>query len=270
MFKLAILGAAAIVASATSLATTTLTSCGNGNVCPAHSTCVSTKEGAGRKWACAPVQNATICGDERYSCPSSFSCNATSYTCYKGSAQLPMFENGFAQRDPLKLQSQGSICGVIGGYLPSFCQCQDRANYESLVSCGVDLFGYDTVTVVMDIAPCASRAYVDLSVHDSKFGVKYDIGKVAAGTDEDFDIPGLSIDIPGVPVSAGVVVDVKVDGNIDNLELQVGVDACAQIPVWGKECGSDLTSVLPVWLLDTTFNFGHTCSGFQQKKLPSA
>jgi len=39
----------------------------------------------------------------------------------------------------------------------------------------------------------------------------------------------------------------ELDGNIDNVEIQLGIDACIDVPVFGQECGSDLSSLLPIW-----------------------
>lgn len=240
--------------------TTADISCGNGNVCPDHSTCVSNTTGTGCKWGCAPVPAAKICSDTRYSCPPSFQCNTTAQTCTSGAVSIPVMANGYAKQ--LLKGPSASICSVLNEYLPSFCYCSDAANSLAKIKCPASLFG-DTVTVEMDIAPCASPAYGDFLVSDSEFGIKYEVGKVSAGDDESIDIPGLSVSIPGIPVSAGVVLDVGIDGNVASLKLNVGLDACAQIPVWGKECGSDLTSSLPIELLQHTFSFNGICTGLK-------
>ena len=73
------------------------------------------------------------------------------------------------------------------------------------------------------------------------------------------DIPGLSVKIPYINVNAGIVLDVSVGGNAESLSLKVGIDACAQLPVVGKQCGSKLTSDLPIWLIKETYAFGSLC-----------
>ena len=79
------------------------------------------------------------------------------------------------------------------------------------------------------------------------------------GEDKDIDIPGLSVTIPYINVNAGIVLDVSVGGNAESLSLKVGIDACAQLPVVGKQCGSKLTSDLPIWLIKETYAFGSLC-----------
>ncbi len=43
-----------------------------------------------------------------------------------------------------------------------------------------------------------------------------------------------------------------IDGNADNLEIKAGLDACVDLPVVGEECGADLTSELPLYILDVS------------------
>merc|ERR1711862_699550 len=99
----------------------------------------------------------------------------------------------------------------------------------------------------MGILPCANTSHVDIAVTESKHNIDFKVADVEAGTEKDIPVPGLSVDIPEVG-SAGVDVAVEVDGNLDNLRLKVGLNACTQVR--GHEvCGSALTSYLPIWIL---------------------
>jgi hypothetical protein len=72
------------------------------------------------------------------------------------------------------------------------------------------------------------------------------VANIVAGTNTEFPIPGLSVEIPVVG-SAGVFAAVKLEGDANQLSVQLGLDACGQI--FGEtECGSKLTSELPVWV----------------------
>ena len=84
------------------------------------------------------------------------------------------------------------------------------------------------------------------------------------------DIPGLSVKIPYINVNAGIVLDVSVGGNAESLSLKVGIDACAQLPVVGKQCGSKLTSDLPIWLIKETYAFGSLCKSADNQGTPPA
>lgn len=247
----------AVVVSATSLV-----DCGNGALCPGHTSCVSSQPGTGLKWACAPMEKAEICTDKRYSCPSKFACNSTAHMCENGDVAVPMMTNGYAVQ--MFGAPQTSICSVLKPALPSFCYCADGASSSSTLKCPVSILG-DEVTVEIDLIPCGNPAEVAFIVSDKKFNINYKIADITAGHDETIDIPGLSLAIPGVPVSAGVVLDVKISGNIDSLTLDIGLDACVDLPFIGKECGSKLLSALPIWLLDQTFNFGSVCTGAQKQ-----
>jgi len=82
---------------------------------------------------------------------------------------------------------------------------------------------------------------------------------LTAGTDEEFPIPGFSIDIPVIG-SAGVFAAVQIDGDLSEFSVQVGLDACVDTII-GEECGSSLTSDLPLWVLQGTYQFDSICNG---------
>merc|ERR1711865_431973 len=87
-----------------------VTECSNGNTCLEEHTCVTHKPQAGRKFHCAPLPEAVICADSRYSCPNTFTCHpGTAKTCSKpgifgkdGKAvHVPMSRNVLAKRSVL-------------------------------------------------------------------------------------------------------------------------------------------------------------------------
>lgn len=100
------------------------------------------------------------------------------------------------------------------------------------------------------VAPCASPATIKFEIQVD--GCPWDYS-ISAGDDGSVDIPGLSFGIG--PLTAGAVLDYTLSGNAEALEIKLGIDACAQ--VFGvKECGSDITSELPLNILDEKINFG--------------
>jgi hypothetical protein len=88
-------------------------------------------------------------------------------------------------------------------------------------------------------------------------GFDYQIASLQTGTKKTIPIPGLSITIPVVG-SAGIVIDLQLDGDLNELQVEIGLDACATTLV-GQECGSALTSALPVWILNQTLSFSSIC-----------
>lgn len=241
--------------------------CGNGNVCPDESTCVSHAAGSGQRWACAPMVNATTCDDVRYSCPPAFSCstfNGTNDGCANqyGEVIMPLMENGYARSAPPSSSSltapSTSLCGVISHDLPSFCSCADVANHGVNVKCLVNLLGLDHVGLEADLLPCAQTASLELDITDTKFGIHHKIAGIEAGIDKQFAVPGLSVKIPIINVQAGVVIDVSLLGNANNLSLSIGIDACAKV-LHKNRCGSKLTHKLPIKILSGHWSFGQYC-----------
>ena len=115
----------------------------------------------------------------------------------------------------------------------------------------------EKIGVQLNVDACSPEASISLDITASKPKINFPIAAISAGHDEDIPVPGLSVGIKGI--DAGIVIDVSIGGNADALSLKVGVDACAQVPIIGKECGSSITSYLPIELLDETYNFGSMC-----------
>ena len=129
--------------------------------------------------------------------------------------------------------------------------------------CTVDFCDLDTFTVQAMLAPCGKPAEVKVEVQDSDMGIDYSFD-YKAGDTEQIPVPGLSFDIPLLG-SVGVVIDLGVSGNIDNLEISVAADGCGTL-LGVTECGADLTSMLPIPLLDGTFNLGSFCGGVRERE----
>lgn len=126
------------------------------------------------------------------------------------------------------------------------------------MTCNVDVLGVDTITVIGDVEPCSNPMYMSVEVKEADIGFDFGPYKVAAGDQEEIDV-GLDIGIPDI-ANAGIYLAVLIQGNIDAVELKLGVDVCGSIPIVGKECGSKISKSLPIWLLDTTVSFGGTCA----------
>ena len=60
-------------------------------------------------------------------------------------------------------------------------------------------------------------------------------------------------------MGVGLYADVLVSGNADSIQLAAGLDLCADIPFVGNECGAQITSELPIWLLNGTYTFSNIC-----------
>merc|ERR1712151_472621 len=111
----------------------------------------------------------------------------------------------------------------------------------------------------LDFALCTVPAHLDLVVTESTHGVNFTLAGIEAGQEQDIPIPGLSVAIPKIG-NAGVDVSVELDGDLEDLKMEVGVDACAEIAKH-KVCGSTLTKHLPFWVLHGHYRFSHFCEG---------
>lgn len=230
--------------------------CGNGYACIDNTMCVSTNSNAGRKFGCAPSPNAVVCADARFSCPEASHCNVMNDTCYTPSALAPLFENLDSHR--LASKHTGGLCGIIADDLPARCNCTNHV-VGGTVDCLITVLEHDKVGLQIDILPCGDPAYVDLQLTESTHHFNVTVASVEAGEEKDIPFPGLSVAIPHVG-NIGVDASVLVDGNLDALQLKIGVNACAMV-LGRKVCGSDLTKHLPIWILNGRHAFGSICKG---------
>jgi hypothetical protein len=140
----------------------------------------------------------------------------------------------------------GGMCADIASVLPSFCTCDDLDLGANLM-CTVNFLDLEEVSATVMIAPCATPAEVKAEIQEADMGIDYTID-YKAGDTEQIPVPGLNIGFMGY--SVGVVVDLTINGNIDNLQIDIALDGCADVPIFGNECGADLApSMLPVDLI---------------------
>lgn len=240
--------------------------CGNGLSC--EGLCATELAGAGAKWACIPPfagPKPSLCADKRFSCPTGYVCKRNACEPLdKSGLSIPVYQNEQARRASTKGlgMSRTSLCDVINEYLPSFCSCKpSAANYGGNVSCAVNVLDVDEIMLSANIEPCSLPMYMNISIQDEDLGFKWR-KNIKAGDFEEIDI-GLDIGIPGV-TDGGVYLAVELDGDIDNVSLELGVDVCGTIPILGQQCGSDIPGmggILPIWLIQNTFDFGDLCQG---------
>jgi len=251
------------------------TNCKNGNFCEEKETCfgVIPKNGsfvAGRRYGCAPFSNATKCPDLRFSCPSDSKCQTSKQgsVCINKNIKQVTFEAS-ANRDSQRyLQGNSSgICEVIDGELPSECNCRDSL-YGAAVNCTVNIFNLDNVGMYADFSPCANPAHMGVMVYETKFGITYEVGEVQAGDSIYEPIPGLSVTIPGLSTGCGVYAVVALKGNLEELDVALGLDVCCMVDKH-KLCGSNLSSELPIMFLSGNWTFANTCHpGDETVKIP--
>ena len=115
----------------------------------------------------------------------------------------------------------------------------------------------DTVGVVLDMEPCAVPMYYSFTMTDADSGISYST-EFDVGVEEAIPVPGVSVVVPGLG-TAGVYMDTLINGNIDSLTIDIGIDACATL-FYDLTCASTVDPTdFPIWLLESTFNFGSVC-----------
>jgi len=223
--------------------------CGNGNVCPVATKCATHSPGAGQRYACIPDASYNLCEDVRFSAPAGSDCS-------NGSVQR--VENVDASFSGL--QDGISFCALLQPKTLSACDCEETdGGRGGVLSCSVSVDG-DKLGLELAVKPCAlPEAYIDLAATESLHNLSFSLAGIKAGQEESFPLPGVSIAIPKVG-NAGLDVVVELGGNLDNLTIEAGFDAC--LGVGGKEvCGEKLApELLPLWLLKGTFHFASICS----------
>jgi hypothetical protein len=119
------------------------------------------------------------------------------------------------------------------------------------------LFTFYPSAITGDLELCQNPAHATIVIDDSKFGIHHELAGLTAGKAIDIAIPGLSLDIPDIG-SVGVNVVFDIEGDLENLEIKLGLDGCGKV-LGHEACGSDLTSKLPIYVLDHTFDFDSLC-----------
>ena len=99
--------------------------------------------------------------------------------------------------------------------------------------------------------------YYSFTMTDAATGVSYST-EFDVGVEEAIPVPGVSVVVPGLG-TAGVYMDTFINGNIDSLTIDFGVDACIN-SLGIVSCASTYDPAdFPIWLLESTFNFGSVC-----------
>jgi hypothetical protein len=153
--------------------------------------------------------------------------------------------------------ANATFCDRIRGDLSPSCVCRN-ANLGGTVDCIIAVQGGDDFGLRMNFKPCDKEGHADMVVTEKKIPIDYRLAGIAAGQEQDIPVPGLSLGIPGL-ADAGVDVSVLVAGNVDNMDLHVGVTSCARICGLFKVCGDKLTPFLPVTVLHGKYHFSDVC-----------
>ena len=154
---------------------------------------------------------------------------------------------------------QATVCDILNEYLPSECQCTVPSPNGAHVSCSINFLDIDTIGMTADIEPCGNPATIGGEITEADLGINYQWGPYSTGDSGEEPIPGLSVGIPIVG-NAQVEAAYDIEGNAGALTIKLGLDACID-SIIGKECGSDLTSELPIYILQDTFHFDSICGG---------
>mmetsp|Transcript_153281 Transcript_153281/g.293552 ORF Transcript_153281/g.293552 Transcript_153281/m.293552 type:complete len:191 (-) Transcript_153281:302-874(-) len=152
--------------------------------------------------------------------------------------------------------SQRGFCEILSRDLPSKCGCADAVR-GGTVNCTLALLEHDRIGVRLDVRPCDEVAHVNIAVIEASHGINFTVAGVRAGQTKEIPVPGLAVYIPHLG-NAGLDVSVRVEGNLDELHMEVGLNACVMVAE-RRVCGSQLTRHLPLWILKGSYAFGKAC-----------
>ena len=154
------------------------------------------------------------------------------------------------------------FCDMVTPELPTAlgCTCVDES-LGGTIKCTVpiDVAGstIDTVGVVLSLQPCADPMTFSFEMTEATENIDYTYD-IAAGEAAEVPVPGISWEIPGLG-AAGAYMDIAVSGNVEKLQLSLGIDAC--VDTFGVvTCASTLDPAdFPIWILDEAFDFSTVC-----------
>jgi len=148
--------------------------------------------------------------------------------------------------------------------LPEECTCSEPGHLGLLIEC-LKVFNNtyfnDTIGVKLDIEPCNPEgSSISVDVTELNHNIDYEVSGIRAGEEQIYPIPGLAIMVPGIG-HLGLDVDVLISGNVDQLTIKVGLNACMAV---GDHmvCANAIPGVnqfLPWWILEDTYSFGDIC-----------
>jgi hypothetical protein len=149
--------------------------------------------------------------------------------------------------------------------LPAECTCSEPHPLSLVVECLKPFnstYFNDTIGMKITIDPCDELgSSLSLDITEADHNIKYMVAGIRAGEEENIPIPGLSIIVPTIG-HVGVDAAVLILGNVDQLTLKVGLNACAVLRE-RNICASaipGLHTILPWWVLSGTYSFGDLCN----------
>lgn len=146
------------------------------------------------------------------------------------------------------------ICAEMGlsNSTSGYCNCEGAtiggnpvANIDCSIGDSSDLF-YAQANVTM--FPCLKTA--EFQVGLSAFGTDYGTYTIEMGQTEDYEIPGMDIDIEiaGKNYTANGYLEMSMKGNAEDFTASIAIDFCTTF--WGVQfCGADINPDLPYNLI---------------------
>jgi hypothetical protein len=166
---------------------------------------------------------------------------------------------------PTKRKVKGACERIHPEDLPDECSCSEPHPLSLVIECTKpfdSMYFNDTIGMKIVIDPCDEQgSSMSLDVTEKEHHIDYKIAGLRAGEEKEIPIPGLSVIVPGLG-SLGVDAAVLIMGNVDQLTMKVGLNACAVIR-HKNICASSipgLHTILPWWVLYGTYSFGDLCN----------
>jgi hypothetical protein len=149
--------------------------------------------------------------------------------------------------------------------LPEECTCSEPHPLSLVIECLKPFnstYFNDTIGLKIVLDPCDEQgSSISLDITEEDHHINYMIAGIRAGEEKNIPIPGLSIIVPTIG-HVGVDAAVLIMGNVDQLTLKVGLNACAVVHQ-KTLCASSipgLHTILPWWVLSGTYSFGDLCN----------
>ena len=219
--------------------------CGNGAACPAGHRCATSAKGAGLRGLCQPKVKA---------------CDGKLAEATRGG---PLNRTCFDARLDGKLlcgqeENKNLLANSFRAALPFECLEDIEANLG--FECEITLLGVG-IRYGADLSGLCTPPAQGLLFVDTIPSWPGDPWEFPFASPDEFyvGVPGLSFSIPVIGSAAGKAVG-SVSGTLSALQLGLGLDACA-VFLGTELCGADLTSSLPYYIVESTFDFGAGCGG---------
>mmetsp|Transcript_15739 Transcript_15739/g.32329 ORF Transcript_15739/g.32329 Transcript_15739/m.32329 type:complete len:203 (+) Transcript_15739:22-630(+) len=163
---------------------------------------------------------------------------------------LPSFSN--STQGPISVLSSttGSgfgICDSLAEFTPEYCQCVDNDGGATF-KCVVDMQGYDTVQLTMEMDLCEQPASVSFDLVDAN-GIEFT--ESFASGDSGVAPTGIMVGVPAVG-DAEVLLSYEISGDLEALQLTFGFDLGVTILGYQNLCSDYYPDKCPVTFLDTT------------------